>query len=129
MEGRPILSLMFLSWWYGERFVQFCRYLEKMFLKIADLFSAEICAKTLFSVWRRDKIDYHNLSFKEAFEAWTLNLASRFIGFIVKSATLIAYLVSTLIFLILALAAVLIWLFYPLIVIALIFYGISKMAV
>lgn len=127
MEGRPILGIMFLSWWYGERFIQFCRYLEKMFLKITDLFSVEICLKTLFSVWRRDKIDYHNLSLKEMFEAWTLNLASRFIGLIVKSITLATYLIVTIIFLGLAVAAILIWLFYPLIIIALIIYGISKM--
>lgn len=118
---------MFLSWWYGERFVQFSRYLEKMFLKIADLFSVEICLKTLLSVWRRDRIDYHDLSLKEMFEAWTLNFASRFIGFIVKSFTLAAYLLVTVVFLALAITAVLIWLFYPLIIIALIFYGISKM--
>lgn len=127
MEGRPILSVMFLSWWYGERFVQFCRYLEKMFLKIADLFSVEVCLKTLFSVWRRDEIDYHDLSLKEILEAWTLNLASRFIGFVVKSSTLAAYLVATVLFLALALTAILIWLLYPLIIIALIIYGISRM--
>ena len=116
MEGKPILSIMFLSWWYGERFVQFCRYLEKMFLKITDLFSVEICLKTLFSVWRRDKIDYHNLSLKEMFEAWTLNLASSFIGFIVKSITLATYLILTIVFLSLAMAAILVWLLYPLII-------------
>lgn len=127
MEGRPVLSIMFLSWWYGERFVRFSRYLEKMFLKIADLFSVEICLKTLFSVWRRDQIDYHNLSLQQMFEAWTLNLASRLVGFIVKSFTLAAYLVAAVIFLALALGAILIWLLYPLIIIVFIIYGISKM--
>jgi hypothetical protein len=96
MEGSLILGL--ISWWYGARFNQFLKYLQKCFIFLFDFFSVEICLQTLFYVWRRDEIDGNGLSLGEKFQVFVLNLSSRFIGFIIKILTIALYLVVTVIF-------------------------------
>lgn len=121
MEGNSTLSILFLSWWYGERFAQLRRFLQRILLFLTDYFSVVVCLKTLFSVWRKDQIDYHNLSLKEKFQAWTLNMASRLIGFVVKMVTLSAYLAVTAIYLAVALTIIIIWLGFPALIVSLVY--------
>lgn len=124
MEGKNP-SLLFVLWWYDDVSAHLFTYLRKYFLYLADLFSVEICLKTLFAVWRRDEISYDALSIHERFEAWSLNLVSRFIGFLVKIFTLITYIVVSVIFLIIALVIILVWFLYPVIALSLIIYGLK----
>lgn len=120
-----ILGFKFLSWWYGEEFARLFAYFGKFFVYLYDLFSVEICLKTLFSVWRRDIIDYRNLGIREIFQAWTLNTASRLVGFVVKAFTILGYLIVTTVFIAAALFSTVFWLAFPAVIVGLIFYGIK----
>ncbi len=114
---------LFLQWWYSEQFVNILKYFETFFVYLFDLFSVRVCLTTLFDVWRRDKTSYQGLSLPEILQAWSLNIVSRLIGAVVKTFTILAYLVVALFFLSLTLVFLLFWLLFPLIIIGLIYFG------
>lgn len=116
---------MFFSWWYTEELGRVWRFTERFFLYLYDLFSVEVCLKTLFAVWRRDQIETRGLPLSEILEAWGLNFASRIVGFCVKLFTMIAYLIATLAFIGLGFCFFSIWLLFPVVVIGIIFLGIK----
>jgi len=124
-EGTISLPILFVSWWYGEAYRRVFRYIRAVYIYTADLFSVKLVFITLFAPWKRDIISYENLSLQQRFEVWTLNLASRFVGFIIKVISLLIYLFFTLFESILSLALIIIWPFYPLICIGLIFWGVT----
>jgi hypothetical protein len=116
---------IFFVWWYSEAYAGFFVFLEHFFAYITDLFSAKICLKTLFAPWKRDKISYEGLSLQQQFQVWILNLTSRFVGAIIKIFTLFTYLVVLAICTAIGAAIAIIWLLYPLIIVALIYFGIK----
>ena len=118
---------LFLQWWYGEQFKNVLVYFEALLAYLFDLFSVRICLSTLFAVWRRDRINYKGLALPDIFQAWTLNLASRIVGFFVKISTILIYLAVSLLAIIFAAAFVISWLLLPLIVVVLIYFGLKIM--
>jgi len=127
MEGTNNLTALFFSWWYGEAYNRLFKYIRAVYIYLTDLFSVEICLKTLFAVWKRDSTSYEGLALKEKFQVWTLNLASRFIGLLIKSITLASYLVAVALASICAIILIVIWPFYPLLVVYVIYLGITKL--
>lgn len=123
MEGNS-LFISFIAWWYREEITRLLLYLKKGFLVIYDLFSVETCLKTLFAVWKRDRISYASLSIPEMIQAALLNFASRFIGFLVKLTTLISYVAVSIIFLLLSILIIILWCLFPLVIIAMIVLGV-----
>ena len=122
MEGKSTLS-SFVLWWYVGNRIRLLAFCRNFFVYLFDFFSVEICLRTLFDVWKRDRIDYHHLSLPQIFQAWVLNLASRFAGFFVKIFTLLTYVVVSTLFLAAAMAALVVWLFYPIVTVGLLVYG------
>jgi hypothetical protein len=122
-EGTNNLVLLFFSWWYG--FLPHRLYLasKASIISIVDLFSVKLIFSTLFAPWRRDIVSYENLSLQEKFSVMMLNIASRFIGFLVKISVLGAFLVTFLVVIIITVGAYAIWLAFPLTIIALIIIG------
>lgn len=116
---------LFISWWYGEQLKNTLEYFKVFLAYLFDLFSVRICLSTLFAVWRRDQINYKGLPLKEIFQAWSLNLASRIVGFFVKISTITVYLIITLLFLILAGVFLVLWLCFPLLIAGLIYFGLK----
>jgi hypothetical protein len=125
-EGKS-LSLMFISWWYSEMLTATFNYFKHLLAYLYDFFSVKICVTTLFSVWRRDTVTYDGpgLNLKAMFESMVLNLASIIVGFCVKTGTLITYLLMTAIFFVLMLLYIIIWVFFPLIIVAMLFLGLK----
>jgi len=125
-EGKD-LSLMFISWWYGEMLTATFDYFKHLLAYLYDFFSVKICLSTLFSVWRRDTVTYDGpgLNIKAMFESMVLNLASIIVGFCVKIGTLITYLIMTALFFLLMVAYILVWIFFPLIIAGLIYFGLK----
>lgn len=125
-EGKS-LSLMFVSWWYGEMLTATFNYFKHLLAYLFDFFSVKICITTLFSVWRRDTTTYTGpgLNIKAMFESMVLNLASIVVGFCVKMSTLIAYLIMTAIFSLLMSLYILVWVLFPLLLAALIYFGLK----
>jgi len=64
---------------------------------IADTFSIKELTRTLFYPWRRDIIKPVQPTLQILFESWSLNLMSRLIGALVRSATIFAGLMTILI--------------------------------
>ncbi len=102
-------------------------YFKHLLAYLYDFFSVKICVTTLFSVWRRDTVTYDGpgLNLKAMFESMVLNLASIIVGFCVKTGTLITYLLMTAIFFVLMLLYIIIWVFFPLIIVAMLFLGLK----
>lgn len=126
MEGTSLNSV-FVAWWYRIQFRRIWAYFKRFLVYLFDLFSIRICLRTLFAVWRRDMISYEGLSLQQSFQAWLLNLASRFVGLFVKVSTIIAYLVVTLLVLLIGLSLILVWFLYPVIVLFLLGFGVWLM--
>lgn len=129
MEGTTNLPVLFVGWWYSEAFRRVLVYVKAFYIFATDFFSVKICLKTLFAPWKRDMISYEGLSIQQKFQVWTLNLASRFVGFVVKSITLLSYLVFIIFISVFSLTLIFVWIFYPLIIAVLIIYGIRTMIV
>jgi len=102
-------------------------YFKHLLAYLYDFFSVKICLSTLFSVWRRDTVTYDGpgLNIKAMFESMVLNLASIIVGFCVKIGTLITYLIMTALFFLLMVAYILVWIFFPLIIAGLIYFGLK----
>ncbi|PIU24590.1 hypothetical protein COT12_00245 [Candidatus Berkelbacteria bacterium CG08_land_8_20_14_0_20_39_8] len=92
-----------------------------------DLFSVKILFKTLFSPWKRDSISTEGLSIQEKFHVWTLNLASRFIGFLVKTFVLLTFIVVFTATIIIYIGLFGLWIAFPLVIVGLIIIGISNL--
>lgn len=121
MEGSASLTTLFFKWWYGEAYTRLLKYIKAAYIMSADIFSVKICLKTLFAPWKRDMISYEGLTLQQKFQVWTLNLASRFIGALIKSMTLLSFLIFIVIISVISLVAMIIWLVYPIIIIYLIY--------
>ena len=123
MEGSVNLGTLFFSWWYKEANSRFLAYIKKLFIYITDLFSVKICIKTLFAPWKRDMISYVNLSLQQKFQVFVLNLASRFVGAIIKISTLFTYLVVVSATFVFSIILTIIWFLYPILIIVLVVFG------
>lgn len=128
MEGSNSLPILFLNWWYGFAYRRLFKYIRAVFIYIFDLFSVKLSLLTLFAPWKRDSISYEGLSLQQKFEVWTLNIASRFVGFFIKTINLIIYLFMTCIAAISSLIFVVVWPLYPILIIYLIYIGIFILA-
>ena len=91
MEGGINLPFLFFHWWYSLAYRRILKYIRAFFIFVTDLFSVKISLKTLFAPWKRDIISYEGLTLQQKFQVWTLNLAARFVGFIIKTVTLAIY--------------------------------------
>lgn len=117
--------MSFLAWWYGEKLGDIFNYFQAFLSFLFDFFSVRICLTTLFDVWRRDRISYKNLPLSQVLQAWSLNMASRFIGAVVKSITIFSFLITAIIFIVIYLAFVLCWLFFPIVIFALLYLSLK----
>lgn len=115
---------IFFNWWYRESFSRFLTYIKTVFAYLVDFFSVMACLNTLFYPWKRDQISYEGLAIKERFEAWMMNLTSRFMGAIVKLFTLATFCVSTIGWSIFSLIMIVFWYIYPVLACALLILSI-----
>lgn len=84
----------FIKWFYREIPKRIISYFKVWLLHLADLFSVGILLKTFFAPWKRDILSTRGLSLKSRINVWIMNLTSRLIGAFIKTATLLAFLVS-----------------------------------
>ena len=119
------MPVLLFQWWYGLAYHRIFKYIRAVYIYTADLFSIKIIFVTLFAPWKRDVISYEGLTLQQKFEVWSLNMASRFIGFAIKVVALAVYLIFTIFETAASFALIIIWPFYPFASIGLIYYGIS----
>jgi len=93
---------------------------------MTDLFSVKISIRTLFAPWKRDKISYEGLTLQQKFQVWSLNMASRFIGLIIKVIALTIYLIAVVAVSIFSVFLIIFWPLMPFVALYLIVIGITK---
>lgn len=127
MEGTTNLPLLYVSFWYSFAYRRLFAYLRAIFIVDFDMFSVKTCLTTLISPWKRDFISYEGLTLQQRFQVWTLNIASRITGFIIKTMTLASYLVSMGFIIIFSLISIIVWPLVPIIAILIIIAGIRML--
>lgn len=125
MEGKSNLSFTFISWWYGEQLHRLLMFFKQFYVYLADLFSVKICLKTLFAPWKRDSMGYEGLSLQQRFQVAIMNLSSRIVGALVKIFTFVTFLFIFCICFLFSIVVFILWIAYPIILIAFIVYGIK----
>lgn len=113
MEGSVNLTALLVKWWYGDAIANILKYIKAAYVYFADLFSVRICIQTIFDPWKRDMLSYEGQSLQQKFHTWTMNLASRIIGALVKLATLFGYLIFIGLMSLFSGIILILWLIYP----------------
>jgi hypothetical protein len=103
---------VFFSWWYGEGWTQVAKSFNKRIGLVASEFSVNQLLATLFAPWRRI-ITYPGASLSDKFHAWTDNVFSRTIGFIIRLLVLLTALIVTILISFLTLVEVIVWPLLP----------------
>lgn len=124
-EGRTNSKPIIFIWWYREVCVGFFSYLKRLYIYLFDLFSVRICLSTLFSPWKRDFINTEGLNIKDRFQVLLLNLTSRMVGAFIKAGTILTFLVIIFLTSVVSVVMVFVWLFYPIIPVLLVIYGVK----
>jgi len=127
-EGTNSLVLLYFSWWYGYLPRRLFLAFEASIITLLDLFSVKILLGTLFSPWKRDSISTDGLSLQEKFQVWMMNLASRFIGFIIKTIVLATFVIITAAVVMTFAGLFCLWIAFPLAIIGLIILGLSNLS-
>ena len=127
MEGTNSLFLLFFGWWYGFLPYRLVSAYKAFNLETVDLFSVKIIFPTLFAPWKRDQISTEGMSLQQKFQVFIMNLVSRFVGLIVKIFVLIAFLAIEIVGFGIFLLLFLIWLGFPLLIIYLLFSGLTNL--
>jgi hypothetical protein len=108
-----MLLVAFFSWWYGAGWRQVAASFESRLHGVADVFSVRQLLSTLFAPWRRI-ITYPGASLGERMRAWSDNVFSRAIGFVVRLFVLFAALLFAALVALLTIAEVVLWPLTPL---------------
>jgi hypothetical protein len=104
---------VFAGWYYKQIPSRAFNYLKVWLFHLYDLFSVEIILKTYFAPWKRDIVSTKGLSLNNKIQVWWMNLVSRMVGAFIKTATLFAFLVSFVGWLVASIIFLLGWLIFP----------------
>jgi len=119
--------MMFWRWWYREATASLWRYLVRLSQYLADFFSVRLCLSTIFAVWRRDELGGENLSIQERFYVWTLNCASRLVGFFVKMVILISFCIFYLAFWLVGIALLIFYFAFPVFLLLMVVFSVWQL--
>lgn len=114
---------LFLSWWYKDGWLQIMASLNSRNKSVANAFSVNQLLSTLFAPWRRI-ITYPGASLEAKFRAWSDNVFSRTIGFVIRLVVLLAALLTSLLFSLISLIEIVVWPIIPIGIIAGVVIGI-----
>jgi len=124
MERTSNLFLLFFSWWYHYLPRRLYLVFKALVITLFDLFSVKLTFKTLFAPWKRDVLSYEGLAIQQKFQVLMMNLASRFIGFIVKTFVFATFVVAFAATIVIFFCAFILWLAFPIVVVALLILGV-----
>ncbi|HET8991911.1 MAG TPA: hypothetical protein VFN31_02655 [Candidatus Saccharimonadales bacterium] len=103
---------VFLWWWYREGWAEVAKSLNKRAVNVAQVFSVNQLLSTLFAPWRRI-ITYPGASLQDKFRAWTDNIFSRTIGFVIRVFVLIVAFLMTVVISLLTIIELILWPLLP----------------
>lgn len=91
-----------------------------------DCFSVPLLIKTFCSPWRRYRYSYpKSFDIRKIVDAFTFNAISRFIGMIMRIILIIFGIIAEIFIFLAGLIFLILWIFYPILLILLLFYGIK----
>ena len=110
----------FFYWWLRDTPEKIIHIGEKIIAYVYAYFSIPILLRTLFDPWKKDDIDTSNMALDDRVIVLIMNLVSRFVGFAVRSITIMVGLIGISTTFIAVLVAILGFVLLPFISIALI---------
>ena len=108
-----MLILSFFSWWYGRGWQQVAKSLTSRVRGVANAFSVQQLLRTLFAPWRRI-MSYPGASLGDRLRAWSDNVFSRVVGFVVRLLVLFTALVTVIVVAALTVIELVLWPLLPL---------------
>lgn len=121
-----MLFVAFLQWWYGPGWSEAVRNSKRSLDNLTQDFSIQILFRTLFAPWKQiDAFGRVNQSLGDKFRHAVDKFVSRFVGFIVRSITLMAAGVSFIAVLIARALWIICWPLLPLSIPVLLLYGLG----
>lgn len=115
----------YFYWQYVWAPKTFLRILWNLERALWRFFSVKFMLRTLLAHWHKDAIPYRGGTFSSLALTFTWNQVSRFIGLLIRSAVLLVWLIAEIIFVPLAGATFLVFLIWPLIVLASLSVGLA----
>lgn len=118
------IGLEYLQWHFFQAPKTILKAWRNFLVFNFNFFSISLLGKTLFSHWRRYREFYgKGFNLQRYFQVFVFNLFSRILGAIVRIFTILIGLIFEGFIFFLGVVVFLIWLFLPLIVVFLIFFG------
>jgi len=114
----------FYYFWYKVVPREISFYFKIIRYKLLDHFSVPIILRTFFEPWKRDVVYVSGASLEKRLHIWFLNMVSRLIGATMRFFVLIGFLFSMLIWLFVFINVLIVWFFFPVVLIFLIVLGI-----
>lgn len=119
-----LIILGYLNWHYGKAVRSLSRVWQNLLFFVSEFFSLKLLFKNFFDPWKRMNDPYpKGFSFKKYLYAFLTNLIVRVVGMIMRAALIIIGLTACLTLIILYPVVLIGWLVLPLIVLALIGFG------
>lgn len=86
-----MLFAAFIKWWYGAGWLEQAQAIRRRVTNIGGMFSVPILLRTMFAPWKQTvSIPRRDQALNDKIQAWIGNQVSRFVGFGVRIAALIA---------------------------------------
>lgn len=112
------------QWWYVQGWQEAWRSFIRFIKRLGGVFSIGLLLRTLFSPWKQTvNVSGPNTSLQLRVKWWVGNQVSRFIGFIIRSSTLLVATIGILLTFISGASLLFLWPFIPLIMITLLVMG------
>ena len=111
--------------WYASSIRKTSQIVWLLVLKNLDYFSIPILLKTLLAPWKRDIINTQGMTLNERFRVWVFNLISRLVGAVIRLFTIFFGLFLTLFIMVFGLAAAVVWILLPFLILVGLIYGIT----
>lgn len=121
-----IFALSYIEWHYTRGVRDLIQILRNIFVFVVNFFSIPTLTSSLFAPWRRlGEARQHNyLDLEEIASVFIVNTLMRIVGFGIRLVTISLGFVAILIFLLIAVVALVMWLAWPLIIVILLVNGI-----
>lgn len=103
----------YFYWWYGAGYKQSWQVVVAVLYEVADFFSLETLVKTWFSPWKNDVLSAQNVALSDTIKLWEQNLASRFVGFALRSIVILVAVISLAVLTIILGVGLVVWLVVP----------------
>lgn len=117
----------YFVWWYSTGINQAYTIAVAAMTRVTDNFSLLFLLKTLLAPWKNDVLIAHNASLADQLKVWQLNLASRLIGFLIRTVVILVSVCLLLLMVVATGIGLALWVATPLLVIILPLVGVTRL--